>query len=380
LKKSEEHGVSEAPGFEHAMIRDIHDQPRIIQNIMKKDEMISGVAGEIVQNRYTNFFVVGCGTSFFAGLVGKHALEEYARLPTRAYRACEFIEYPPPHVSKESLIIAVSRSGETGDVLAAVKTGKQKGADVLCLTETANSSLAKVSDYVISMEVGHESLVVTKGYTAELVAVSLFSLSLAEIRNTLPEAEVERLSSHLRSLPEDVVVVLKEVEAPIERLAKESRDWEQVHLLGNGPNYATALEGALKLKEAAMVNAEAHMGSEFRHGVINVVQRGTPVIIIDPPSRTHQMMESIMRDSKKAGAAIILEGGKNVENLVDTYINVPCQIDEFLSPLLYIVPLHLLCYYLGVSKGLDVDHPAGSEMVGKYREIDGRSLYYIEEI
>lgn len=367
--------------FPSVMLRDIHDEPRVLrESIAGNEREVERIAREISCRRYSSFFIIGCTTSLFGGMVGKYAMEEYAGIPVRALPASEMASYPPPDLSERSLVIPFSRSGETGDILEAVAVAKSRKAGVLAVTNTLSSSLAKEATYSVPLMVSEEGLVMTKSVGAEMAVGLLLALKMVTVEDKLPKARVEELLSQLRAIPDQAERLIMDVEPRVAALAEEVSSSEHLFIIGNGPNYATALEGMLKMKEAALIHAEACQGNEFRHGHINIIKRGTPVVALAPEGRSYPKMLRILKDCREAEARVIVEGrGTELRELSRNFMEIAFHVDEPLTPLLYLVPLQLLAYYSGVSKELDVDHPPGSERVGAYQKVGGRLVYHIRK-
>jgi len=327
------------------MLSEIREQPetlrKTIESTLKQAEDIKPVFGEKAIRKLGSVFLIGCGTSYYAAIAGKHAIRAFAGIPSIACPASEFRDFEMR--KKGDIVIAISQSGETGDVLTAVKQALKDECIVLAITNEAKSTLAEICETTILTKAGKELAVpMTKTYTALLAG--LFSIGV-----TL--GGKEHAVSELQKIPEIVKETIKTSEGKVRKISDDLKSKEAVFLLGRGPNYATALEASLKLKEAAIVHAEAFPSSEFRHGPKALVEDGTPVIALTTSAEYDQTTLRLLEDLKSMGAVTITIG----DRAVSTISIQPTNYN--LTPIPNIVPLQLLAANIAIKKGIDPDNP-----------------------
>jgi glucosamine--fructose-6-phosphate aminotransferase (isomerizing) len=302
--------------------------------------------------------IVACGTAYHAGLVGKTVIEKLARIPVETDVASEY-RYRSPIITKDTLVIVVSQSGETADTLAALREAKRCGARVLAITNVVGSSVAREADDVIVTWAGPEIAVAsTKAYTTQLVAFYLFGLYLAQTLETVPASEIADMLAALRKLPEQVEAILGAKEA-IQAYAEQIAKHEDLFFIGRGLDYAVALEGSLKLKEISYIHSEAYPAGELKHGTLALIEEGVPVIALALQSDLFEKTVSNIKEVKARGAHVLgicTEGEEELRKSVDQIVTIPKTLD-FLSPALSVVPLQLLSYYASIARGNDVDKP-----------------------
>ncbi|MCX5701306.1 MAG: glutamine--fructose-6-phosphate transaminase (isomerizing) [Candidatus Omnitrophica bacterium] len=357
---------AEKAGFDHFMLKEINEQPRILENLISS--RINKESGKIFfeeQNipedklkSIKEIFIVACGTAYHAGMVAKYALESLCGIPTHIDVSSEF-RYRDLLIGPETLVIAISQSGETADTLAGVREAKRRGSSVISICNVLGSTLTRESDGVIYTHAGPEiGVASTKAYTAQLVALFLFTFYLAEIRDILPVAKINKYLDELRKIPKQQIEILK-LQKKIATLSRKHSHLGSFLYLGRNINYPSALEGALKLKEISYIPAEGYAAGEMKHGPIALIDEYRAVVCIAPGSKVYEKMVSNIQEIRSRQGkviAIISEGDKEVKELTRNIICIP-KTDELFSPLLVVLPLQLLAYYIAVKRGCDVDQP-----------------------
>ena len=353
-------------GFAHFMLKEIFDQPKAIadtligrlsdNNQIQLDELHMTDA-EI--KRIKRISVIACGTAYHAGMVAKYAIEKWAKIPVDVEIASEY-RYRDPIVDEDSLVVAISQSGETMDLLMAVRHAKAAGARVLAVCNTNSSTIPRESDAVLYTHAGPEIAVAsTKAFVTQIVAVYLIGLKLAQVRGELSDAEVKNLYHEALKLPGQVEQILETVE-PLRALTRTFKSNNTVLFLGRGIQYPIALEGALKLKELAYIHAEGFAGGELKHGPIALIEEGTAVIAILPPHDEHALDEKMLsniQEVKARGARVIVIAAEGVEVIgAEHVIRIPIAAPLF-QPVLATVPLQVFAYEIAVARGTDVDQP-----------------------
>jgi glucosamine--fructose-6-phosphate aminotransferase (isomerizing) len=358
--------AAEKGGFEHFMLKEIHEQPKAVRDTMSQRIAKDGkriVMNELkwnadFLNNFNKVYIVACGTAYHAGLVGKFYIEKLARIPVEVDVASEF-RYRDPIVDENTLLIVVSQSGETSDTLAALKESKRRGAQTLALTNVVGSSIAREADQVLYTWAGPEIAVAsTKAYTTQLILFFMLALYMAEIKGTLPDDEIAHFVSMLQQVPAQISETLSDVE-PIKTFAKQYGFNEDVFYIGRSLDYDVALEGALKLKEISYIHAEAYAAGELKHGTLALIVEGVPVIALATQKSVYEKTLSNIKEVKARDAVVIgiaAAGDEELEKYVDHVIHVP-ETDELLIPILTVVPLQLLAYYAAITRGCDVDKP-----------------------
>ncbi|MDP2924094.1 MAG: glutamine--fructose-6-phosphate transaminase (isomerizing) [Candidatus Omnitrophota bacterium] len=359
--------VSEAQkqGFPHFMLKEINEQPHVLENILKQriagDNNIFFEELKISDDylaRINNIIIVACGTAYHAGMCGKYILEELCRLPVAVDLSSEF-RYRNPLVNEDTLVIAVSQSGETADTLAAVKEAKKHAAKVLAICNVLGSSLARDCEGVIFTHAGPEiGVASTKAYTAQLAVLYLFALYLGRIRKTLPLEKQQALLKALKTVPQLQASILKD-DSRIKQIAFRHSHYGSFLFLGRNINYPSALEGALKLKEISYIPAEGYAAGEMKHGPIALIDEYRAVVCIAIESIIYEKMISNIQEIRSRRGKIIgiaTQGDGKIQDSIKEVIYIP-RINEFLSPLLVALPLQLLAYHVAVKRGCDVDQP-----------------------
>lgn len=358
--------AAEKGGYEHFMLKEIHEQPKAVKDTMReriKKDGSAVVLNELNWNAkflssFNKIYIVACGTAYHAGMVGKFYIEKLARMMVEVDVASEF-RYRNPIVDKNTLLIVVSQSGETSDTLAALKESKRLGAKTLAITNVVGSSIAREADQVIYTWAGPEIAVAsTKAYTTQLILFFMLALYMAEIKNTLQPARIRELISLLKKIPAQISETLTDVE-PIKTFAKRYGFNEDVFYIGRSLDYDVALEGSLKLKEVSYIHAEAYSAGELKHGTLALIVEGVPVIALATQKSVYEKTLSNIKEVKARDAVVIgiaAQGDEELAKYVDHVIHVP-ETDELLIPLLTVVPLQLLAYYAAITRGCDVDKP-----------------------
>jgi glucosamine--fructose-6-phosphate aminotransferase (isomerizing) len=356
----------EKGGYDHFMVKEIFEQPDTIFDCLRGrlDEVagtitMAGVQNNIEQLKNANrILIIACGTSWHAGLVAEYIIEELCRIPVEVEYASEF-RYRNPIVNKGDVIIAVSQSGETADTLVAIEKAKEQGAIIFGVVNVVGSSIARVSHAGAYTHAGPEiGVASTKAFTAQLTVLTMIALKIAQEKGSIDNKRFMHLLNQLHEIPEKVKLTL-ETDASVRKLAEKYKDARDFLYLGRGYNFPVALEGALKLKEISYIHAEGYPAAEMKHGPIALVDESLPVVFVATKDTYHEKIVSNMQEIKARKGkviAVISEGDDVVTKLADDVIVVP-ETDEILAPIISVIPLQLLAYYIGVAKGLDVDKP-----------------------
>lgn len=353
-------------GYKHYMLKEIHEQPDVIRNILvgklhAPDENI--ILNEVKVTKETlktlnRIQIIACGTSLHAAMIGKYLIENFCGIPVDVEASSEYI-YRRNVTNKNTLVIGVSQSGETADTLTAIKQAKAKGSHILIITNRPDSAMAREADSLIPVNAGIEvSVAATKSYTAQLMAFYLLALYMAEVKNSLSSSELTSLKSELMVLPQKIEQILAHTE-DIQRCAKIYSSTKDFIFVARGINFPTALEGALKLKEISYINATGYPAGELKHGPIAMLDETMPVLSILMNGCVYEKLLSNSEEAKARNARMIaLTNSKDekLEDLFENIIRVP-DVQEFFSPLVAIVPLQLLAYYIAEFLGKDVDQP-----------------------
>jgi len=343
------------------MIKEILEEPTVIKKtIAKEQENIRKVAGEIKAKKYEIVYVIGSGTSYHAGLAGQYAFSSLTNLIASTMPASEFQRWIPSAISRRTLLIAISQSGESKDIIDATKVALKRKMDVLAITNTPESTLANLASYVIFPRSGREVAVpATKTYVTQLMTIFMLALELAKFKE--PQVNVESLRNKLYDVPRIIEKIFASLREDIRITAERYKDKNLMFILGSGPNYATALEAALKLKETCMVFAEGFAAREFLHGPIRLVDERTLMILISTSDEVSGYA-SLSKSFKGFGANVIsiLERAKNsmiLAEFSDSIFYIPPGLPKVFSPIVFVVPIQLFTYYMSVFKGLNPDKP-----------------------
>ncbi|MDU7147583.1 MAG: glutamine--fructose-6-phosphate transaminase (isomerizing) [Clostridium sp.] len=357
--------AAEKGGYEDFMLKEIHEQPkaikdtltsRVIKNTKIQLDDIDFTKEEL--EAFDRVFIVACGTAYHAGLVGKTIIEKLAKIPVEVDIASEF-RYRDPLITENSLLIVVSQSGETADTLAVLRDAKRIGARVLAITNVVGSSVSREAHHVVYTWAGPEIAVAsTKAYETQLIAMYILGIYFGEIKGTINNELSEALKGELMNLSEKVKEILTQKEK-LQKYASKNYMDKDVFFLGRGLDYAVALEGSLKLKEISYIHSEAYAGGELKHGTIALIEDGTPIIALLTDEKLKDKMISNIREVVTRGAKIFgiaNEGDKEAKEVCDDVIYIP-KTNALLTPVLSVVPLQLLAYYMAKQKGCDVDKP-----------------------
>ena len=355
--------AAEKGGWEHFMLKEIHEQPKVIADtinyVCKNGDIDFSEVGlcEKGLKKLKGVVIVGCGSAYHAGVVMQYVIEDLARIPVRVELASEY-RYRNPVVNGE-LLIVISQSGETADSLAAMREAKKNGLKTLAIVNVLGSSIAREADYVFYTKAGPEiSVATTKAYSAQLVAGYLFAVKLAKVRKTISDDCYKALLSELYALPEKVNELLESKEE-IQKFAAKTMDRNDVFFIGRGTDYAVSIEGSLKLKEISYIHSEAYAAGELKHGTISLIEKGTLVFGVLTQKRLIEKTISNLEETASRGALIAAVASENVsvENTgVKNVFRIP-QTDMHFTPSLAVIPLQLFAYYLSVLRGNDVDKP-----------------------
>lgn len=356
----------EKGGFPHFMLKEIFEQPKAISDCLrgrinpsKGTITLGGIEGVLDQlANARRIIIAACGTSWHSGLVGEYLFESLAELPVEVEYASEF-RYRAPLIGEGDVMIVISQSGETADTLAALREAKQKGALVLGVVNVVGSSIARETDAGVYIHAGPEiGVASTKAFTAQVTVLTLMAIKLAQHRGTIEDKKAEQLIRELDQIPGKIEHVLKNASG-IEHISNLFTYAPNFLYLGRSYGFPVALEGALKLKEISYIHAEGYPAAEMKHGPIALIDDMMPVVVIAATDHTNDKMVSNIeevRARKGRIIAITFEGNKEVENLAEFITEVPATIDE-LTPLLTVIPLQLLSYYIAVNRGCNVDQP-----------------------
>ncbi|MFN8253507.1 MAG: glutamine--fructose-6-phosphate transaminase (isomerizing) [Ferruginibacter sp.] len=356
----------EKGGYDHFMIKEIFEQPSTIQDCLRG--RLDAAAGTItmagIQNHIEHLknaqriLIVACGTSWHAGLVAEYVIEELCRIPVEVEYASEF-RYRNPVINKGDVIIAISQSGETADTLVALERAKEQGAFIFGVVNVVGSSIARISHAGAYTHAGPEiGVASTKAFTGQLAVLMMMALKIGIEKGTIGKERYLELLNELNDVPEKVDAILKNAEE-LKRIAEKYKDAGDFLFLGRGYNFPIALEGALKLKEISYIHAEGYPAAEMKHGPIALVDETLPVLFVATKDSYHEKIVSNMQEIKARKGkviSIITEGDAISPALSDDAFTIP-PANELVAPLISVVPLQLLSYYVGVAKGLDVDKP-----------------------
>lgn len=356
--------AAEKAGFEHFMMKEIHEQPKAAQDTLgsvivdkKIDLSAVGLTEEEIK-RISRIYIVACGSAYHAGVAAQYVIEDLAKIPVRVELASEF-RYRKPIIAKDSLAIVVSQSGETADSLAALREAKKLGAKTLAIVNVVGSSIAREADNVFYTLAGPEiAVATTKAYSTQLIAGYILAVEFAGVRGQISAEEYARLISELQALPEKMKRVLEDKER-IQWFAAKFANARDIFFIGRGIDYAVSLEGSLKMKEISYIHSEAYAAGELKHGTISLIEDGTLVVSVLTQQSLYEKMLSNMVEVKSRGAYLMgltTYGNYNIEDTADFTVYIP-KTDEHFVASLAAIPLQLMGYYVSVAKGLDVDKP-----------------------
>ena len=356
--------AAEKAGFEHFMMKEIHEQPKAIRDtlhsVLKNGELDLteiGLTEKAIQD-ISQIYIVACGSAWHAGMAAQYVIEDLARIPVRVELASEF-RYRRPILNPKGLVIVISQSGETADSLAALREAKEQGIPTLAIVNVVGSSIAREADYVFYTMAGPEiAVATTKAYSAQLMAGYVLALSFAYIRETISEEKYQAYLQELTALPDKIGKIIENKER-IQWFASKQAAAQDIFFIGRGLDYAVSLEGSLKLKEISYIHSEAYAAGELKHGTISLIEDGTLVIGVLTQPELYEKTISNMVECKSRGAylmAVTSYGNYSIEDTADFVVYIP-KTDPHFMPSLAVIPLQLLGYYVSVAKGLDVDKP-----------------------
>ncbi len=361
-------GISEIEkqGYDHFMLKEIFEQPRSIQDtfrgrvLLEQNEVRLGglhnVKDQLVNAR--RIVIIGCGTSWHAGLVGEYLIEDLARIPVEVEYASEF-RYRNPMIGPEDVVLAISQSGETADTLAAIHLAKEAGALVLGICNVAGSSISRETHGGVYTHAGAEiGVASTKAFTAQVTVLTMMALMIGKAKGLIPEDRMAKMLSDLNDVPLKIEKILEQNEE-FKRIADIYKDASNALYLGRGVSFPVALEGALKLKEISYIHAEGYPAAEMKHGPIALIDQNMPVVFIATRDGSYEKIVSNIQEVKARNGiviAIVTEGDETIRNMADHVIEIPVT-DESLVSLLSVVPLQLIAYHIAVMRGCNVDQP-----------------------
>jgi len=356
----------EKGGYEHFMLKEIFEQPKSVKDSMRGrinasegKVFLGGIKDyEDTLTKAKRIIMVGCGTSYHAGLVGEYLFEDFTRIPVEVEYGSEF-RYRNPIIYPDDVVIAISQSGETADTLAAIEIAKQKGSTVLGICNVVGSSIARATHAGSYTHAGPEiGVASTKAFTAQVTVLALMGLHIAQLKKTLPVNRFRSLLYELEAIPQKIEQVL-ESDPYIQEIARIYLDAKNFLYLGRGYGYPIALEGALKLKEISYIHAEGYPAAEMKHGPIALIDENMPVVFLANKGPNYEKVLSNIQEVKARKGkiiAIVTAGDKHVQQFADHIIEIP-ETDEALSPLVSVIPLQLLAYHIAVLRGCNVDQP-----------------------
>ncbi|MEO0106008.1 MAG: glutamine--fructose-6-phosphate transaminase (isomerizing), partial [candidate division WOR-3 bacterium] len=355
----------EKDNYPHFMLKEIFEQPRVLSQIIQEriinDQIYLGDEINFTDNDFlkvSRIYIQACGTSWHAGVVGKYLIERFARISTEVDISSEF-RYRDMVLDGDTMVMAISQSGETADTIAGLREAKAKFLKVLSLVNVSHSSIYKESDGNIAIMAGPEiGVASTKAYTAEILNLYLLSLYLGKLRGFLQEDDVLYHLQEIRKIPHQIEVILNKQDE-VRKIALKYYNSRDFLFLGRGINYPTALEGALKLKEISYIHATGYAAGEMKHGPIALIDENMPVVCINPKSSVYEkMLSNIQEVIARRGQviSIVTQGDKSTSSVSNYVLEIP-ECIEYISPILSVIPLQLLAYFIATFKGLDVDRP-----------------------
>ena len=356
----------EKGGYDHFMLKEIHEQPDTILDCLRG--RLFPDTGQIIMSGIDDnlealvnaqrIVIVACGTSWHAGLIAEYMIEELCRIPVEVEYASEF-RYRNPIINQGDVIVAISQSGETADTLVALEKAKEQGAFILGVVNVVGSSIARISHAGAYTHAGHEiGVASTKAFTGQLAVLAMMALKIAYAKGTITNERYLQLMKDLHDVPEKVKEILKDT-TNIQAIAQKYKDAKDFLFLGRGYNFPVALEGALKMKEISYIHAEGYPAAEMKHGPIALVDENLPVVFVATKDSYYQKIVSNVQEIKARKGQVIAvatEGDEVIPGMSNDVMFVP-DTDEIIAPLLSTIPLQLLSYYVGIAKGIDVDKP-----------------------
>ena len=356
--------AAEKAGFEHFMMKEIHEQPKVVQdtlNSVLKDGRIDlaevGLAEDEIKD-ISQIYIVACGSAYHVGMAAQYVIEDMARIPVRVELASEF-RYRNPILDPHALAIVISQSGETADSLAALRLCKDHGIRTLAIVNVVGSSIAREADNVFYTLAGPEiSVATTKAYSTQMMASYVLAIQFALVREQITEEQYTGYIKELQTLPEKIQRIIDDKER-IQWFASKQANAHDTFFVGRGIDYAISMEGSLKMKEVSYIHSEAYAAGELKHGTISLIEDGTPVIGVLTQPDLYEKTVSNMVECKSRGAYLMgmtTFGNYNIEDTADFTVYIP-KTDPYFATSLAVIPLQLLGYYVSVAKGLDVDKP-----------------------
>lgn len=357
--------AAEKGGYPHFMLKEIYEQPKAVKDTVQihlnKDGSVAfddlGWDKDFL-NRIDNVLITACGTAYHAGIVAKHYIERFVKIPVSVEIASEY-RYSEPLTTDRTLCIVVSQSGETIDTLAALKEAKRLGAKSLAVTNSIGSSIAREAGNVIYTLAGPEIAVAsTKAYTTQVVALLLLALYMGQIKEMVSKEKISQITEALRTLPEKIETVLSEKDHMAE-VAQRLIQADDIFYLGRSIDYAIAMEGALKLKEVSYIHAESYAAGELKHGTLALITEETPVIAVATQDSVSAKMYSNIQEVRARGADVLgigFDDDPELQKYTTENVKIP-RVDSFIAPILAIIPMQLLAYYTSIKRGNDVDKP-----------------------
>jgi len=359
-------GEIDKNGYDHFMLKEIFEQPRSIQDTFRgrvsieKEEIHLGGLFNIMPKleEAKRIIIIGCGTSWHAGLVGEYLIEEFARIPVEVEYASEF-RYRHPVIYKDDVVIAISQSGETADTLAAIQLAKENGALVVGICNVVGSSIPRNTDGGVYTHAGPEiGVASTKAFTAQVTVLMMMAFLLGKKKGTIDQATYKLLINELNNVPDKIEKILANSEH-YKAVADLYKDATNFLYLGRGYLYPVALEGALKLKEISYIHAEGYPAAEMKHGPIALIDQNMPVVVVATKDKSYEKIVSNIQEVKARHGiviAVVTEGDTVIKNMADHVLEIP-ETHEALSPLVTVIPLQMLSYYIAVMRGCNVDQP-----------------------
>lgn len=356
--------AAEKDGYEHFMLKEIYEQPKAVESTISpriKDGRIVidelNMTEEEIKD-IQRIYIIGCGSAYHVGVVGKYVLEKMTRIPVEVDLASEF-RYRNPILVPKSMVIIISQSGETADSLAALRKAQELGAKVLGIVNVVGSSIAREADNVMYTWAGPEiSVATTKAYSTQLTALYMLGALFGDCRGTIEKEEYQEIIHELQALPEKIQQLLGDKER-IQWFAAKYANAENVFFIGRGVDYASSMEGSLKLKEISYIHSEAYAAGELKHGTISLIEDGILTVAVSTQPELYEKMISNTVEVKTRGSyvfALISEGNQGMKDIADFVVEIPHTYSCF-APSLSVIPLQLFGYYVSVAKGLDVDKP-----------------------
>ncbi len=356
--------AAEKGGYEHFMLKEIYEQPKAVEQTIrpriKDGEVVIeelGMTEEEIK-KVSRIYIIGCGSAYHVGMVGKYVLETMTKIPVEIDVASEF-RYRDPIIDENSMMIVISQSGETADTLAALRMAQQKGSKVLGIVNVVGSTIAREADNVMYTWAGPEiSVATTKAYSAQLSAIYLLAMVFAKTKGTITPEDYKKKVKELLELPEKIQEVLGDKER-IQWFASKYANAEHIFFIGRGEDYASTLEGSLKLKEISYIHSEAYAAGELKHGTIALIDDGILTVAVATQPNLYEKMISNVVEVRTRGAyvfALVQRDNAGMKDVADFVVEVP-KVDPIFAPSLTVVPMQLFAYYVSVARGVDVDKP-----------------------